>query len=283
MESTSKDALDMHERISVHSICFPGSSLRELFGYWDELGARRVSLSSDLLLEDDGLSAAQGFLGTGDHRVQTITHPFLYGQHLTPRPQSWSGPREKLMRVIHMAQTLGAPSVYMLTGGHGSLTWEEAADNFCEAIAPCAAQARGAGIALMIENAPALYADIHIAHTLRDTVMLAEMAGIGVCIDLFSCWTEAGLRQSIERAMPRCSLVQVADYVYGDRSLPARAVPGDGAIPLQRLLGWIILGAGYPGVFDLELIGPRIDRGGRLTEVRRTAEYVGTMLRSLGA
>ena len=134
----------------------------------------------------------------------------------------------------------------------------------------------------MIENALPLYADYHIAHSLRDTLALAEMAGIGVCIDLFGCWTEAGLRASIERAIPRCNLIQLSDYVYGDRSLPSRAVPGDGAIPLQRILDWM-LAAGYTGAFDLELIGPRIDKEGHLEAVRRTGDYLGKILSSLGA
>ena len=136
----------------------------------------------------------------------------------------------------------------------------------------------------MIENAPQLYPDTNIVHSLRDALLLAEMAGIGVActIDIFSCWTEAGLQASIERAIPRCSLVQLSDYVYGDRSLPARAVPGDGAIPLERILDWV-LRAGYAGAFDLELIGPRIDKEGHLEAVRRGAENVGKILRSLGA
>ena len=41
----------MHERLSVHSICFPGAGLRELAGYWRELGAHRVSLVSHQLFE----------------------------------------------------------------------------------------------------------------------------------------------------------------------------------------------------------------------------------------
>ena len=107
----------------------------------------------------------------------------------------------------------------------------------------------------------ALYADAHIAHSLRDTVTLAEMAGIGVCMDFFGCWAEAGLAETIERAGPRLGLVQVADYVYGDRSLPSRAVPGDGVIPIKQILGWA-LDAGYTGGFDFELLGPRIDQAG---------------------
>lgn len=276
--AAGREEREMHDKISVHSICFPGESVRSLAGHWRALDARRVSLSSDLVLGDDGAAASES-LHAGGHRLETMTHPFTAGRHLQAGGEFSRGVREQLNRVIEIAARLGARSIYMLTGGHGSCSWEEAAGIFCEAVAPCAASARAAGVELLIENAPPLYADIHIAHSLRDTVALAELAGIGVCIDIFSCWTEAGLRESIERAMPRCRLVQVSDYVYGDRSLPARAVPGDGAIPLQQIIGWIA-NAGYQGVFDLELIGPRIN--GQESEVRRSADYLAHMLRSLG-
>jgi sugar phosphate isomerase/epimerase len=108
------------------------------------------------------------------------------------------------------------------------------------------------------------------------------MAGLDVCIDYFACWTEAGLRETIARAAPRCAIVQVSDYVYGDRAYPCRAVPGDGALPLRRLLEWTLAG-GYDGAFDLELLGPRIDREGRVAAVARGAEVLGGMLRELGA
>ena len=136
-------------------------------------------------------------------------------------------------------------------------------------------------MALLIETAPPVYGRVHIAHNLRDTVTLAEMAGIGVCIDIFSCWSEAGLRRTIERAAPICHLVQASDYVLGDNSLPARAVPGDGDIPLRQICGWI-LEAGYKNAFDLELLGPRIEQEGRITATARAAEYMGRLIGDLG-
>jgi sugar phosphate isomerase/epimerase len=271
---------DMHDRLSVHSICFAGARLSELAGYWRELGAHRVSLVSNNLL-DEGLEAAREALRTSDCRVESITHAFLPGRHLELREESWRDARDTLSRLIRDAKSLGARSIYMLTGGHGSLAWEDAAQAFRAAIAPCVIQAKEAGIPLMVENSAALYAEVHIAHTLRDAVTLAELADTGVCIDLFACWTEAGLRESIQRAMPRCHLVQVCDYVYGDRSLPSRAVPGDGAIPVERILQWL-LEAGYTGTFDIELVGPRIDAEGRVAAVRRAADNLGRILRSLG-
>jgi sugar phosphate isomerase/epimerase len=269
----------MHKRLSVHSICFPGAGFRELAGYWRELGAHRVSLVSHLLLEE-GLPAAQEALRASHCTVESITHPFMPGRHLEPREESWRDARDTLSRLIQTAHSLGARSIYMLTGGHGSLSWEEAAEVFRTAIAPCVIQAKDAGIGLMVENSAAAYADTHIAHTLRDAITLAELAGVGVCMDLFACWAEAGLQESIARAMPGCQLVQVCDYVYGDRSLPARAVPGEGAIPIKRILEWT-LQAGYTGVFELELLGPRIDAEGRLSAVRRSAEILGEILKEL--
>jgi sugar phosphate isomerase/epimerase len=271
----------MHERISVNSMCFMGSTLIDVGNAWRDLGVRRVSFISQSLFAE-GIGAARDALATGRYKVETIAHPFMPGQQLEAREESWRGPRATLMQLIDMAVTLGARSIYLLTGGHGSLTWEQAAECFSQAIAPCVARAKETGIALLIENALPLYAELHIAHSLRDTLTLAEMAGIGVNIDVYGCWTEAGLRTSIERAIPRCHVVQLSDYVYGDRALPSRAVPGDGAIPLERILGWI-LGAGYTGAFDLELLGPRIDKEGHVAAARRTCEYLGNILTSLGA
>jgi sugar phosphate isomerase/epimerase len=270
----------MHERISVNTVCFPRATLAQIGGYWRELGAQRVSFVSPNLLVE-GVQPARDALATGRYQVETTAHPFLPGKPLEAR-EAWGDARATLARIIEAAAQLGGRSIYLLTGGHGSLTWEQAAECFSEAVAPCVVRAKKAGVALMIENALPLYADSHIAHSLRDTVTLAEMAGIGVCIDVYGCWTEADLRASIERAMPRCGLVQLSDYVYGDRALPSRAVPGDGAIPLKRILDWV-LAAGYTGAFDLELLGPRIDKEGPLEATRRTGERLGEILHSLGA
>jgi sugar phosphate isomerase/epimerase len=218
----------------------------------------------------------------GTYQVETVSHLFLRdGQHLSPE-LSYEKSRASLSHAISNAKAVGARSIYMLTGGHGALTWEEAAECFTAAIAPCVVEAKEAGVALLVEDTGPFRAHFHIAHTLRDTITLAEMSNIGICLDVFSCWTEAGLQQSIARAVPRCGVVQLSDYVFGDGCLPGRAVPGDGAIPLKRMIGWM-LQAGYRGTFDLELVGERIDKEGHVTAVRRGIEHVTAILESLGA
>jgi sugar phosphate isomerase/epimerase len=177
---------------------------------------------------------------------------------------------------------VGARTVYLLTGGRGALTWEQAAEQFCAMIAPGVERAQRAGVGLAIETASCLYADIHLAHTLRDAIALAEMGGLGICIDVFHCWAEADFDALVQRALPRTELIQLSDYVLGDRALPARAVPGDGTIPLDAFVAQTLAG-GYQHGFDLELIGPRIEEEGRFESARRACDVVGAMLNRLGA
>ena len=269
----------MHDRISVNSICFLNESFAQQLNYWQRLGAKRISFVGPQL-DEQGEQVVQAIIDSGQFKLETIVHPLMSGQALNPDEKTWELPRKALSDRIALAQRWGSRSIYMTTGGHGDMTWEHAAETFAAVIAPCVEQAKTAGIQLMIENASPLYADLHIAHSLRDTITLAEMSGIGVCIDLFGCWTEAGLQASIERAVPMCHLVQVSDYVVGDRSLPSRAVPGDGNMPLARLLQWL-LAAGYQGVFDLELIGPRIDEEGAVQATSRAGQYLGDLLDKL--
>ncbi|RAV07052.1 sugar phosphate isomerase/epimerase [Mycolicibacterium sp. GF69] len=250
------------QRLSVHSVTFCGAPLTELSAHWRALGVRRLSLIDSQLSEPElpKLVAGEGY------SVESVYHLF--------------SSRDSLLPVIDAAHTVGARVIYMLTGGRGDLTWERAADRFGEAVTPCVHAAEQAGVALAIENASSLYADMHIAHSLRDTLTLAEATGLGICIDLFHCWAEADLAALVRRALPRTEAIQLSDYVLGDRALPARAVPGDGTIPIAAFVS-SVLDAGYPHGFDLELIGPRIEREGRFQAARRACAVVSTMLEEL--
>ncbi|MEY8013616.1 sugar phosphate isomerase/epimerase family protein [Mycobacterium servetii] len=263
-----------HERLSVHSVTFYGTPLAELESHWRTLGVSRLSVLDDQLLDP----LFPTLLQRNGYTVEAVCHVFAGGS-LAADPRA---AQDALCAVIDAAAGVGARTVYLLTGGRGGLSWTQAARRFSDMVAPCVARARAAGVALAIENASSLYADIHLVHTLRDTVTLAEMAGLGICIDVFHCWAEGDFEAMVRRALPRAALVQLSDYVLGDRSLPARAVPGDGTIPLEAFLT-DVLAAGYRHGFDLELIGPRIEAEGRLGSAWRACDVVGAMLDRLGA
>lgn len=270
----------MHPRVSLHQVAMLGESTGAFVDHVRALGVAQVTLVTPKLMAPGGLEEARAALAVpGAPRCATVNHVFA----VHPDLERDSGEAAaRLDTAVDMAAALGASAIYLITGGRGSLSWEDAAARFASLIAPCRDRAASLGVRLLVENASALNVDIHMAHTLPDATRLAQIAGIGVCIELHACWMEGALRENLRRALPLAGLVQVSDHVPGDRTTPCRAVPGDGAIPLERLIGGL-LEDGYAGLFDLELVGPRIEAEGPRSATARACEYLSNLLVKLGA
>lgn len=262
----------MHRQISINTLCFPPAPFGNHVDSVARLGARAISPGVASVLEFGVAETARSLRDAG-LEVATITHlAFGYAT-----PQATAEARERLLHTIDIAAEIGGQSVIMTTGGRGALSWGEAAKRFAEAMAPCAEAARSAGITIGIEGTSHLYADVSIAHRLSDTVRLARMAGISVMLDTFACWFDSDIEAAIAEAGRLIALVQVSDYVYGDRGLPCRAVPGDGDSGLERIIP-AIAATGFCGYYDLEVIGPRLAAEGADAGLRRAAEFVGALL-----
>ena len=124
--------------------------------------------------------------------------------------------------------------------------------------------------------------DVGFVHTLRDAIDLARRLDTGVCMELNACWAERGLAETIRAGVDRIRLVQVSDFKVGTIASSQRLVPGDGDMPIARILRHVI-DAGYAGVFDLELIGAAITAEGYDTAVPRAVDALGGLLTELGA
>ena len=103
----------------------------------------------------------------------------------------------------------------------------------------------------------------------------------GVVLELVCCWYERGLEELVRENVDMLALVQIADYEIGTHDTPNRSVIGDGDLPLERLIA-MLLDAGYEGMFDLELVGPKIEAEGYLSATRRSLERATEMLDRLG-
>jgi sugar phosphate isomerase/epimerase len=80
-------------------------------------------------------------------------------------------------------------------------------------------------------------------------------------------------------AAERVAHVQVSDFVIGSLSTPDRCVPGDGDIPLARLIG-VLESAGYRGAYEIEMVGPRIEAEGYESALRRAVTATDALLAS---
>lgn len=269
----------MHPRISLHQVAMVERPTGTFLDYCRSIGVQHATLVSPRLIQPEDIDAARKAVQHGLIEIGSINHPFA----LHPDLENDTGmASEDLAALIELAAELRAASIYLITGGRGRLSWEKAAERFSELLAPCREQARAKGIALLVENASPLTVDIHMAHSLPDALRLAQRAQIGLCIDLHACWFEAGLREKLAEALPLTGLLQVSDHVPGDRSTPCRAVPGDGAVPLDAILR-DIRDLGYTGLFDLELLGPRIEDEGPERACARAAAVLSDILTRLGA
>ena len=95
--------------------------------------------------------------------------------------------------------------------------------------------AKELGVALAIEPTNPLRTDISFVFNLRDSLVLARSAGIGVVLELACCWYERGLAELVRDNVDMLALVQVSDYEIGTFDTPNRSVIGDGDVPLERL------------------------------------------------
>ncbi|HEY3832416.1 MAG TPA: TIM barrel protein [Acidimicrobiia bacterium] len=266
-------------RVSVSAICMFELDLAGQLEFWRRHGIRRVGISvAKLEAHPDGFDAGLALVERSvDDGTIDATNMIGLGSFVLAEPSSWPARGQRLLRAIDAAARLGAPRLVCTTGVAGALSWEEAADAWCEAMAPIASHAADLEVTLALEHTHALRADIGFVHTLRDASDLARRAGTGVCMEINACWGERGLYATIADAVDTLALVQVSDYKVGTRCTPDRLVPGDGDIPLARILA-ALEAAGYAGDYDLELLGPRIESEGYDSAIPRAITALNRLL-----
>lgn len=240
---------------------------------FQQVGTDRIGLALHKL-EAYGHQRSMAAIGDSGAQIGYVVHPFKAD------PTDVDGrvaDRQGLLTAVEVAAQVGAGIVYFTSGPSGQLTWDQAADRLVELIAPVVQRAGELGVAVAVENTQPVRCDLSFTHSARDAMTLARMAGIGICLDLYCCWQEGGLEQTVAEGLELVHLLQVSDFVVGTNSFPNRWVPGDGDLPMGRLLR-MVLELGYTGIVDLELTGPEVARQGVEVALRRGTEWMNAQL-----
>jgi sugar phosphate isomerase/epimerase len=262
--------------ISTFHLSLPGD-----LAFWETHGIDNVGVSVAKLEAfgwEEGTRLVAEAVASGLRVVDLIgLSPF----HLA-KPQHWDAQRDRLVHALDTAAAVGAPCIVFTTGPFAPLTWDEAADALEYALAPVLHEARNRNIDVALEHTNSLRVDVGFVHTLRDAIDLARRLDTGVCMELNACWAERGLDATIRAGIDRIRLVQVSDFRVGTIASSQRLVPGDGDIPVRRVLG-DLLDAGYAGAFELELIGDAIVEEGYDEAVTRAVRNLDALLTELHA
>ncbi len=266
-----------HPRMSVNSVCTRAWPLERDLGFWREHGYRQVGLVSYKLDDVAGAVAGVAREGLSVSNV-AIVRPFTLGE-----PAHWGEQQERVCSLVQAGRDLGAACVYMNSGSSASrMTVDDSIDAFCAVVAPAAELARALGVRLAVEPSAPSNHDMGCVHSLADAFYVADRTGLDVIVDLQTAWLERDLAALVRDHLDQVALIQVSDYLLGTEVRMSRAVPGDGDIPLTRIIG-DILRAGYQGAFDLEILGPRIEEEGYASAVPRGAQWLSDCLARLGA
>ena len=183
--------------------------------------------------------------------------------------------------IDQLAET-GGHSLYFTPGRTTGAAWSDVLEIFARAVAPSVAYAKKRGVHLAIE--PSLRTDVSFVNTVRDAVDVAERTGVEIVADFGNMWMERDVREVMRRAAPHIALIQICDAIIGESGKPppgGRVHIGEGELPLHRLMHEV-LDSGYMGVFDLEVLGPRIESEGYDSAVRRGVVSASALLSELG-
>jgi sugar phosphate isomerase/epimerase len=268
----------MHRRASVNPVSTVTNSLDDDLRLYESIGVVRCGLHTTKL-EDYGWDRAVAAVKKAGLQIPYVVHGVY-----TPVTDGsgWRREAGMLLQSVDTAVQLGAACVYLNVGPSGGLLWEAAAAEFCDRIGPVQAAADGSGVVVALENGHTSRPELGFVHGVRDAVELAQQIGpgAGICVDLYCCWQEPGLFDTIRQNLSLVQLVQVSDFVVGGLVQPDRRVPGDGDLPLRSLLQHL-LGTGYAGPVDLELLGPAVEAEGYESSVRRGVSWLSNCLAHL--
>ena len=270
-----------HPRLSVNSVSSYLQPLAADLELWRDLGVEHVALILPKITEV-GWDAAREMVTSAGLRVSTIFGPTYRPLDADRSLGSWDADQQGTVDTIEFAASIGAESVYVCSGRRrrsrgtrrptSSASWSHrrwraapsSASRCCSSRRiPCAPTSASSSGSATRWTSPA-------------------EAGTKVMLDFQSCWYERGLEQVVRENIDLVGITQISDYVIGTTETGNRVVPGDGDIPLERLLA-MVLDAGFEGSFDLEVMGPRVEEEGYPSSVRRAVERASELLDRVGA
>jgi sugar phosphate isomerase/epimerase len=262
-------------KYAISQICSLGWDFARDVRHYAAVGAKAITVVHGKL-NAYGVAAGRRLLAESGLEVAAYASLGPFSLH---EPERWEAELETARREIANAAEIGAPLVEMLTGSGRGRPYDETEAAFLALLDRLLPIAERAGVVLAFENNHAMRMDLGFVHQLHDALDLVEKVGsprLRVCAELNNAWIERFLYPDLARRSPLIGIVQVNDFAAGTLTTPQRVPPGDGIIPLRRILG-ALASAGYSGFLELELIGPEIERMGYEEAIRRSMLFLDSL------
>jgi sugar phosphate isomerase/epimerase len=265
-----------HPLLSVDAMSTFKWSFDQDLALWQDLGVRHAGLLISKISDNPAEKLAR-LRAAGIQSSTVIVSSFELRE-----PATWDSTRASHAAMTDLVAATGGHSIYFTPGRTTGAPWREMLDIFAAAVAPTVAHGRKRGVHIAIE--PSLRTDVSFVNTIRDAIDVAERTGVEIIADFGNMWMERDAREVLKRAAPHIALIQICDVIIGGTGRPppgGRVHIGEGELPIRRLMHEV-LDSGYKGVFDLEVLGPLIEKEGYDSAVRRGVASASALLTEMG-
>jgi sugar phosphate isomerase/epimerase len=237
----------INSRLSVDAICTYTWSFEEDLALWSAMQVRHAA--TVIAKVEDDLLGKMAKMEAAGIACSTLILP---GPNLADEG-TWEATWATQRAAIDAVSSIKGHSIYFTSGRTVCFDWNSDLELLARAVAPTVAYGRKVGVQVALE--PVQMPSVSFVSTLSDAIEVAERTGMGLVADFGNLWSERGLKETLRRAMPHITLMQIDDVSIGTPLGPdfgGRTHIGDGELPLARLMEYT-LDAGYEGVFDLEV------------------------------
>ncbi len=225
--------------------------------HYAELGITAIELCEQKL--DDGHYAAQvGSIAASGLQicaVQPLVRTF-FASRMAPEPSSMADRVARMRSSIERLAPFAPKAPFIVnTGAHPKGDMDDAMRVVGKELKELALIAADHGIRIALEPLNPTSVNVESAiWTVDQALTVIDSTGrdeIGLCLDYWNVWQDADVETAIGRAGDRIFYVQASDW-RTPRSFADRIVPGNGSIPLGRLMR-ATYAAGYRGPCVVEI------------------------------
>ena len=244
------------DQLSLNQATAETSSTADFLSACRGAGIGQVSLWRHKYLDQDPIKTAARVREEGLRVSSLCRGGFFTGT----RPEREA--TEDNRRAVDEAATLGSPILVLVCGPAiaGDIATAEA--DIRRGIERLLPAAHDAGVTCAIEPFhPMFLAERSAIVTLEQANrILDEFAdpALAIALDTYHVWWDPALPAGLQRATGRIAAVHIADWLVPTPSLlTGRGLPGDGVIPLAKMLT-DITATGFTGPMEVEVLNPQV-------------------------
>lgn len=171
-------------------------------------------------------------------------------------PPKFKERQQEALEYLDIAAELGAECFTAECVPRGMMPWDDAANHIVEQTIAILPEIHARNLRLAIEPVSPIRQDvtfINLAADAVDIVRRVDDLSFGYLFDTYHLWWQRGIEDLARQSADKVFYVQVSDHKAITLRTQDRAMPGQGIIPLHRLLHALADG-GYSNWWELEVI-----------------------------